>query len=65
MGFIQSIEKFLQGKKAYIVMLSGVVAALLGVINGDLTMVQAISAIWASAGLGAMRSAVSKSGPSN
>lgn len=64
MGIFAKIEAFLQGKKAYLVMLSGIIAAVLGYAEGQLTILQMASAIWAALGLGALRSGISKSGPS-
>ena len=62
MGIIEKIEKWLQGKKTYLVIISGIIAAILAYLNGDMTLVQALSAIWVALGLGAVRSGVSKSG---
>ena len=60
MGIFQKIEQWLQGKKAYIVMLSGIIAALLGYLDGQLTIMQALTALWAALGLGAIRSGIGK-----
>lgn len=60
MGMLGNIEAGLQGKKAYIVMIAAIIGAICAYITGNMTLVQAIEAILAALGLGAMRSAVGK-----
>jgi len=60
MGIIAKIEAWLQGKKTYLVMVGGVIAAVVGFLNKDLSLIQLISAIWAALGLGALRSGIEK-----
>ncbi len=64
MGVIQAIEQWLQGKKTYLVMIGTLLSAVIGYLNGQLELVGLVQAILAAFGLGAVRSAVAKSGPS-
>jgi hypothetical protein len=63
MDLLAKIGAALQGKKAYIVMIAAIFGAIAGYATGDLTPLQAIQAIFAALGLGALRSGVAKSGP--
>jgi len=54
------IRKFLDGKKMYLLMASGIIGAVLGWANGELSDAAAIGAIWGSLGLGATKSAIAK-----
>lgn len=63
MGIITRIEQLLQGKKAYLVMVGGIIAAVVAYLNGDMSLMQMVGAIWTALGLGALRSGIGKSGP--
>jgi len=60
MELIQNIEEWLQGKKAYTVMIGAILLAIGGFLHGELSMAQAINALIAALGLGAIRSAIGK-----
>jgi hypothetical protein len=59
---LSKIGAWLQGKKAYLVMVVAILSAILGYAEGQLTLVQMVSAILAAMGFGATRSAISKIG---
>lgn len=63
MGLLQKIEGWLDGKKTYLVMLSGICMAIVGYLDHTLTLPQAIAAVWAALGLGAVRSAIGPGTP--
>ncbi|GAF69460.1 unnamed protein product [marine sediment metagenome] len=54
--------EWLQGKKTYLVVAAAVIAAIIGYLNGELTIVQGVGAILAALGLGSARSAIGKVG---
>ena len=64
MGIIAKIEAWLQGKKTYILIIGAIVAAIVGYVEGTVTMQQMIAAIWTALMGGALRSGIGKSGPS-
>lgn len=58
----KGIRDAIDGKKAYLVMVGAIIAAVIGWSNGSLTDVQALSAIFAALQTGAFRSAFEKIG---
>ena len=62
MGILQKIELWLQGKKTYLVMIAAILGAIAAYSTGDMTLIQALEAIMAALGLGALRSGVAKVG---
>lgn len=63
MDILAKIGALLQGKKAYAVMIGGILLAIGGYLTGAVTLAQMIGAIMASLGLGGLRSAVGKATP--
>ena len=62
MGIIAKIEAWLQGKKTYILIVGGIAAALVSYVNGELTLMQLVQALWAALTAGALRSGIGKIG---
>lgn len=58
MDILAQIGAWLKGKKTYIVMLAALLGAVAGYASGEITLVQAIEAVLAALGLGALRSGV-------
>jgi len=65
MGILAKIETWFQGKKTYLLVISGVIAAVVGYLEHTLTLNQMIAAIWASLTAGSLRSGIAKSGTGN
>lgn len=63
MALLNKIEAFLDGKKSYLLMVSGVLTALIAFLNHTITLQELIAAIWASLSLGAVRSAIGNQSP--
>ena len=59
---MDKIKVWLNGKKTYLVMLSGIIAAVLGWLSGSLELAGMIGAILGALGLGAVRDAIAKIG---
>lgn len=57
---LTKIQNWLSGKKAYIVMIGAIIAAIGGYAEGTLTLAELVTAIFAALGLGATRSAIGK-----
>lgn len=53
--------EWLKGKKTYLVCIVGILSALVGYINGDVSMAQMIEAIFIAIGAMTMRAGVTKS----
>lgn len=51
---------FLAGKKTYLVMALGILAAVVGLANGKLTLAEAATAVLGALGLGSLRAGVKK-----
>jgi len=56
------IKDFLSGKKAYLLMVAAIIAAIVGWSEDALTLTEAIAAIWAAVTAGAIRAGITKSG---
>ena len=59
----KKVQDWLKGKKTYLVALAGIVAAVLGYTNGDLTVVEAIGTILAALGVGTFAAKVNRLEP--
>lgn len=55
---IKLISKWLNGKKTYIVLVVGIISVLVGWWDGDISAVEAWSAIWAALTAAGLRSAI-------
>jgi len=57
---LAKIRAAIDGKKMYLLMVSGIVGAIASWSNGQLGDMEAIMAIWAALGFGAAKSAIAK-----
>ena len=63
MGIVAKIEAWLQGKKTFILVIGGVIAAVVAYVEGQVTLTQMVAAIWTALTAGALRSGITKSSP--
>jgi hypothetical protein len=63
MSILQQIDAALKGKKTYIVMLAGILAAVAAYVTGEATLVQAGQMLLIALGLGGLRSGVANKTP--
>jgi hypothetical protein len=60
---MQAILDFLNGKKTYLIAISGIILAIVGYASGTLTLPQFIEAVLAALGMSTLRAGVTKSSP--
>jgi hypothetical protein len=58
-----AVKDFLNGKKMYLLAASAFFAAVAGYATGELSLTQALAAVWASLATASAKAAIVKSGP--